>query len=62
MNNELDCYDPSWRKYPDVKGFGVGNLRERDHLVDPDLDGRMVLRWVFRKWNLGLGLDRRGSG
>ena len=28
--------------------FG-GNLRERDHLGDPGIDGRIILRWIFRK-------------
>jgi hypothetical protein len=32
------------------KGFWWGNLRERDHLEDPDVDGRIILRWIFRKW------------
>jgi len=31
-------------------GFWCGNLRERDHLEDPGVDGRLILRWVFRKW------------
>jgi len=30
-----------------------GNLRERDHLGDPDVDGRVILRWIFRKWDVG---------
>jgi len=30
-------------------GFWWGNLRERDHLGDPRIDGRMILRWIFRK-------------
>ena len=25
------------------------NLRERDHWGDPDVDGRIILRWIFRK-------------
>ena len=25
------------------------NLRETDHLEDPDVDGRIILRWIFRK-------------
>ena len=27
-----------------------GNLREGDHWRDPDVDGRIILRWIFRKW------------
>ena len=26
------------------------NLRERYHWGDPDVDGRIILRWIFRKW------------
>ena len=26
-----------------------GNLRERDRLGDPGVDGMMILRWIFRK-------------
>jgi len=26
-----------------------GNLRERDHMDDPGLDGRVIVRWIFRK-------------
>jgi len=34
-------------------GFWWGNLRERDHLEDPDVDGRIIVRWIFRKWHEG---------
>jgi hypothetical protein len=34
-------------------GFWWGNLRERDHLQDPGIDGRIILRWIFRKWDVG---------
>jgi hypothetical protein len=27
-------------------------MRERDHLGDPGIDGR-ILRWIFRKWDVG---------
>ena len=35
-------------------GFWWGNLREREHLGDPGLDGKIVLRWIFRKWDVGV--------
>jgi len=43
-------------------GFWWGNLRNRVHLNDPDLDGRIILRWIFRKWNAGNGLNWSASG
>jgi len=30
-------------------GFWWENLRERDHLGDPGVDGSKILRWIFRK-------------
>jgi len=32
----------------------LGNLRERDHLGKPGEDGRTILRWIFRKWDVGV--------
>jgi hypothetical protein len=34
-------------------GFWWGNLRERDHLEDSDVDGRIILRCIFRRWDGG---------
>jgi hypothetical protein len=30
-------------------GFWWGNLKERDHWGDPGVDGRIILRWIFKK-------------
>jgi len=38
------------------KGIWWGNLWERDHLANPGADGRIILRWIFRKWDWG-GMD-----
>ena len=42
--------------------FWWGSLRERDHWGDQDVDGRIILRWIFRKWEGVWGLDGVGSG
>jgi hypothetical protein len=34
----------------------VGSLWDRDHFEDPGVDGRIILRWIFRKWERGHGL------
>jgi hypothetical protein len=36
-----------WGRGEVCAGFWWGNRRERDHWGDPDLDGRIVLRWIF---------------
>jgi hypothetical protein len=35
-------------------GFWWGSLRARDHSEEPGVDGRIILRWIFRKWNVGV--------
>jgi hypothetical protein len=40
-------------------GFWLGNLRERDHWGDPDVDGRIILRWIIRKWEGVVGTGWR---
>jgi len=38
-------------------GFWCRNLRDRDHLEDLDVDGRIILRRIFKKLGGGHGLD-----
>jgi hypothetical protein len=44
----------------------VGNLRERYHLEHPGVNGRIILRWIFRKWEMwawiGSSWLRKGTG
>jgi hypothetical protein len=38
-----------WGRGEAYTGFWWGNLRERDRLGDPDIDERIILRWIIRK-------------
>jgi hypothetical protein len=38
-------------------GFWWGDLREGDHLEDPRIDGRIIIKWIFKKWDGGHGLE-----
>jgi hypothetical protein len=44
----------------------IEGLRERDHWIDRDVGGRIILRWIFRKWEgvVGTGWSwlRIGTG
>jgi hypothetical protein len=40
--------------------FTRGSLRERDHWEDPDVDGRRILRGIFRKWEGVVGTGWSG--
>jgi hypothetical protein len=42
-----------WRRREVYTGFWWGNLRERDHLEDPGIDVRIILRAIFRNWDVG---------
>ena len=29
-------------------------MRERDHLGDTGIDGKIILRWILKKWDVGV--------
>jgi hypothetical protein len=33
-------------------GFWWETLRKKDHWGNPGVDGRIILRWIFRKWDV----------
>ena len=48
------------------RGAYRGNLSERDHFQDTGLDGRIVIKWMFKRWDggswTGLIWRRIGTG
>jgi len=36
------------------KGLWWEHRSEREHWGDPGADGRIILRWIFRKWDVGV--------
>jgi len=55
MGEERGCIGSWW-----------GNRRERDHWGDLGVDGWLILRWIPRRWDVGiwtgLGWPRIGTG
>jgi len=51
MDGACSAYGGEERR---IQGFfGGENLRESDHLENPDVDGRIILIRIFRKWDVG---------
>jgi hypothetical protein len=54
-----------WGRGEVQSGFWYGDLRE-DHVGDPGIDGRIISKWTFKKWDggtwTGLSLLRVGTG
>jgi hypothetical protein len=40
-----------WGKGEVHTGLWWGNLREGDHLEDTDVDGRIILKWIFERFD-----------
>ena len=57
---------PVWGKGEECTGCWWGNPRGRDRWGDPGVDGRIILGWAFRRWDVGmrtgLGWLRIGTG
>jgi len=45
MGEEIGCIGPWW-----------GNRRERDHSGDIGVDVFIILGWISRRWDVGIGL------
>jgi hypothetical protein len=43
-------------------GVWCGDLRKRNHLEDLDIDGRIILKSVFKKWDGGMDWNYLAQG
>ena len=51
-----------WGRGEAYTGYWWGNLNEGDHLGDPDVDGRIILIWMFRKCFSGDEIEKTEMG
>jgi hypothetical protein len=40
-----------WGRGEVYTGFERGNLREGGHFKNPELDGKIILKWIFENFN-----------
>jgi hypothetical protein len=56
----------AWERREKCKGFWWGSPKERDHLEDQGVDGKMVSEWILGRlaWGMWIGFDclRTGTG
>jgi hypothetical protein len=43
-----------WGKRQVHTAFWWEDLRQGDYLGDPGVDGRIILRWIFKQWDGGM--------
>jgi hypothetical protein len=43
-----------WGRGEVSTGFWWGNRRDRDRWGDPGIEGRIILGWIFKKWDVGV--------
>jgi hypothetical protein len=41
--------------------MGWGNLMEIDHLEALDADGKLILEWIFKKWDGSMDIGTDGG-
>jgi len=55
-----------WKTGHVCRGFWWRDMRERGHLEDIRVDGRIILIWIFKEWDrkawIGMICARIGTG
>jgi hypothetical protein len=42
-----------WKKERCIQSLG-GEILGEKHMEDLDVDGRIILKWIFREWDAGI--------
>jgi hypothetical protein len=61
-NNEMVGACSTYRERRVAYRVLVGKPERRNRLENQAVDGRIILKMIIRKWNVGYGLDLSGSG